>query len=233
MDKNSVIIVEDDEDLRDILVEGLRTVGLDAMGVGTAFDFYQALSARRFDVAIVDLGLPDRNGTEIVSHLRQNTAMGIIVLTGRGQIRDRVNGYDAGADHYFVKPTDTLELAAAVNSLAIRLRGKREAAAGADAGQWAYDSVYWTLTAPSGAAIRLTPKERVLIEALLAKPQETVTRPVILTALKYREDAFGNRALDALVRRLRRKVEETAGQELPVQTVHAYGYVFSAPFVAR
>lgn len=120
MAKVSVLIVDDDEVLRDVLVETLRTDDLDAMGVGTAADFIRALAIRHFDIAVVDLGLPDGDGKELVARLRRETDMGIVVLTSRGEIGERMGGYDAGADRYFVKPADTQELAEAVLGLKVR-----------------------------------------------------------------------------------------------------------------
>ena len=233
MSAHRVILVEDDTDLRESLIEGLTLLGTDVTGVGSAMEFYRTLAGQRFDVAVVDLGLPDEDGYEVVAHLRRETRMGVIILTAREALQDRVRGYDSGADLYFVKPVEIRELNAAVTSLVGRLGlGEEQAAASpaeADPNAWSYVAVDWGLTAPTGEAVRLTPKEKDLMELLLDRPGETVSRLDILDRLGYQADISGNRALDALVRRLRNKVRETAHAELPIRTVHAVGYVFTAP----
>ena len=103
----NVILVEDDIDLRDSLVEMLELSGFYTEGVGSAQEFYQALNTVRYDVAVIDLGLPDQSGLKVVEFLRDKTNMGIIILTARTSLNDRILGYDCGADHFFSKPVDT------------------------------------------------------------------------------------------------------------------------------
>jgi DNA-binding response OmpR family regulator len=106
MNKGNVIIVEDDPDLLENLVEFLMLEGFNVQGVSCVLDFFQTLSISDFDIAIVDIGLPDKSGFEVVKHLRDNTNMGIIILTARDSINDKMMGYDAGTDYYFVKPVE-------------------------------------------------------------------------------------------------------------------------------
>lgn len=117
-----VIIVEDDRDLRESLVEYLSLDGHDVTGVGSALEFYQALASSTFMIAVMDIGLPDQCGYVMAEFVRRNTPMGIIILTARSSIEDRVNGYRAGGDLYLVKPVDCRELSAAITSLAERQR---------------------------------------------------------------------------------------------------------------
>lgn len=225
----SLIVVEAESRLRQRIVEGLALDGISVASTATPLEFYRTLAGRRFDVAVVDLELPDQAGYEIVHHLHQNVGIGIVVLMADNDPLGRIRGYQAGADLCFAKPVDVKELGVVACNLAGRVRTKGEPP-GEQA--WRYDPIYWNLRAPGGIAVRLTPKEKTLMDNLLATPGVTVTRDRVLSALEYGVDAHGNRNLDTLVRRLRRKVEETAGQELPVQTVHAVGYVFTAPVSA-
>ncbi|MEO5335980.1 MAG: response regulator transcription factor [Magnetospirillum sp. WYHS-4] len=230
MESCSVIVVEGEAMLRDGLVEGLRREGIAAAGSGDTLGFYRSLTGKAFDVAVVDLELPEQEGYEIVHHLRSTTDMGIVVLTVGEDPMNRIRGYQAGADLCFVKPMMARELAAVVNNMVSRIHRRPTVDGTAN---WRYDPVYWVLKAPGGTSIRLTPKEKTLLDLLVGNSGRTVTRSQILGALEYGDGSLGNRNLDTLMRRLRRKVQETAGEELPVQTVHAVGYVFTAQVSAR
>ena len=112
-----ILLVEDDQDLRETIIESLAIHGLPVTGVGTGLEFYQTLNLQTFAVAIVDLGLPDLNGYDLVAYLRENSTLKIIILTARTALADRVKGYSTGADLYLVKPVDIEELAAAIFSI--------------------------------------------------------------------------------------------------------------------
>jgi DNA-binding response OmpR family regulator len=117
-----VIVVDDDVDLREGLVECLRLAGFEAIGVGSALNFYQALSTTCFDVAVLDVNLPDADGYSIARFLSERTNLGIVFMTGRGRKDDRIAGFRCGADLYFVKPVSAQELSLAIANLARRLR---------------------------------------------------------------------------------------------------------------
>lgn len=222
----SVICITGDQGIATQLGGAFAREGLEATMVADVLEFYKGLARQAFDVAVVDLTLPGQGGYDIVHHLRGNTGTAILVLTEDDDGMGRIRGYQAGADLCFAKPVDARELAVVVGNLAARIHRK---APNGRIGDWRYDPVYWVLHSPAGTAIRLTPKEKTVLDLLVGRSGETVPRPEILSALEYGSNAHGNRNLDTLMRRLRRKVQEEAGQELPVQTVHAVGYVFTAP----
>lgn len=225
-----VIIVEDDADLRDTLLKWLGLYGIDASGVGTGMEFYQRLAAGNYEVAILDVGLPDGDGFAIAEFVRRNTTMGIVMLTARGRTEDRVQGFESGADVYLIKPVDCRELVAAVGNLAKRI-SPAPAAANGDKNRetWLLDRTQWRLCAPDGSSIPLTSKEMRLVECLVGASGEPVVRGDLMAALDYVDGDQANRNLDALVRRLRRKAEGTFGNGLPIKTIHSVGYLFSAP----
>lgn len=231
-DKVRVIIVEDNRDLRESIVECLNLAGLDAGGVGSCLEFYRALAESSFSVAVVDVGLPDQSGYVLAEYIRKNTAMGVIILTARDAVEDRVQGYNSGADLYMVKPVDCRELAAAITNLAVRL-GDRIPETGRTMApeSWHLVRPSWRLVPPAGSAIPLTAKEMQFMECLALSPGKPVRRDTILAALGYRDDEYANRAMDSLVRRLRRKIEEGLCLPSPIKTIHAVGYCFSAPIV--
>ncbi len=115
-----IIFVEDDQDLRESIVQYLEDDGISMTAIGTAHEFISCLDSDTFDVAIIDVGLPDLSGYVLAEYARLKTDLGIIMLTARGKIEARVQGYLAGADLYLVKPVDMNELLAAITNLAKR-----------------------------------------------------------------------------------------------------------------
>lgn len=234
MRRNKILIVEDDPDLRESVVELLSEEGFDARGAGHALDFFEILSGETFDIAIVDIGLPDKSGFDIVRHLRQHTNMGIVVLTARGTSGDRVEGYTAGADIYFVKPVSGPELTAAVKNISDRLQ---KSCPGTDLpgpgpeSVWRYDAVSWKLSCPQGRETALTTKEQAFIRILVDHHPEPVHRNALLTRLDYHtEGPYGNRSLDVMVARLRKKIKQDTGIQAPIKTVRSMGYGLSSNF---
>ncbi len=233
-----IIIAEDDADLRESFQECLHLQGFDVTGAGSALEFFQAISTQDFDVAIIDAGLPDQSGFEIVKVLTRRPTMGVIMVTARGETEDRIRGFNSGSDLYFVKPVDCRELAAAITSLVRRLKGGAGPAAdvpvspplaGRAAGMWRFDRGNWTLGLSDGPSVNLTSAEVRLMETLLDQPGTTVSRQDLLSAQQYEDDEAGHRNLEAVIRRLRRKIEGATGGRAPIQTVHNRGYMFSAP----
>ncbi len=227
-------MVEDDRDMRESMVEYLNLAGLDVIGVGSGLEFYQALASSFFSIAVVDLGLPDQNGYVLVEYIRKNTTMGAIILTARDAVGDRVLGYESGADLYLVKPIDCRELAAAIMSLAGR-RGDRVSSASPVPAceSWRLVRSSWHLATPAGQAIKLTAREMQLIERLAESPGKPVKRDMLLARLGYGEDEYANRAMDSLMRRLRRKIEGSWTPPSPIKTIRSVGYCFSAPIVVE
>lgn len=230
----AAILVEDDQDLREALVGTLGGLGLTVTGAGCALEFYQSLLGRRYDLAIVDLGLPDGDGLSIVRFLAERGDMGIIILTAAGGTEDRISGFHSGADLYFVKPVDCRELAAAATRLATRRAVCAAAAAAPPAAAsecWVVRPAQWRLVSPAGTAMPLTPKEMKFINLLARHHKRVVRRSDVLQLLGYSDDTAGNRRLDALVSRLRLKADSLLDRSLPVSTVHGVGYAFSAPML--
>lgn len=227
-----IIFVEDDIDLRDSITEYLTLSGLSVTGVGCCIDCYAALKGADFQVAVVDVSLPDQSGFVLTEYLRKNTALGIIILTARETLEDRVHGYSSGADLYLVKPVNTKELLAAIKSLAGRQRpDQRAPLPPAKWTPWQLQKDAWALVTPVGAALELTAKEFRFLEALISTPGKAVDRDHLIALLGYSDDEYANRAMDSLVRRLRRKIEEATQLPSPIKTIHAIGYCFTSPAV--
>lgn len=232
-EKTRVILVEDDRDLRESLVEYLNLAGHRAEGVGSGLEFYNNLALHTYEIAVVDLGLPDQDGFVLIEYARKNSEMGLIILTARDGVENRVSGYDAGADIYLVKPVDGRELAAAITSLAGRRRESSVAQESAPAAGWQLDLGAWTLTAPTGEITTLTGKEIQFMAQLAECPGQPAPRENLLLCLYASQEEAAGRALESLVRRLRAKIVEATGTASPIKTSHTVGYVFAADLLVR
>jgi DNA-binding response OmpR family regulator len=229
-DQIKVILVEDDQDLRESIVEYLTLSGLDVTGVGSGLEFYQTLAGGSFNIAIFDVGLPDQSGYTLAEYARQKTSMGIIIMTARGEAADRLQGYSSGADLYLVKPVDCRELAATIRNLYRRLSALTvQSPQTPPAHSWVLEKSTWRLVTPDRCVITLTAKEMQFISCLAAADGNTVSREHLLDKLGYGDDEYANRAMDSLVRRLRRKIEEQTSTTSPLKTVHTMGYCFTSP----
>lgn len=228
-----VILIEDDADFRNGLAEFLRLKDVNVTEVASGADCYSALRGNRFDVAIVDINLPDISGFKLARTLSGERRMGVIILTARGARMDRIKGYKGGADLFLTKPVDGDELVLAVRNLARRIAESRPpAASGIRVAPSASDP--WKLllrrrclVAPDGSVLQLSGREMIIMEHLSRKDGETAERDELISLLKY--DTLGpeSRSLDALLRRLRRKAEG-CGLDLPLVTVRGLGVRFTS-----
>lgn len=226
-----VALVEDDPDLREELTFGLTRLGFRVWAVESAAEFYQELGERPCHVALIDVGLPDEDGFSLSSRLRAVSGIGIIMLTGRGHLEDRVRGLQGGADAYLVKPVDLRELAAVISGVVRRtwfpgaqLAAPVEVNLGMD---WTLEPTERVLVAPQGAwRLRLTASEYAFMDHMLRNFQQVVSRAQAADAIDPTRPAdFDLHRIDMLVSRLRRKAEE-AQVELPLRAVRGRGYVF-------
>ena len=232
MSQIQLILVEDDTDLRETLVEALAIHGYPVIGVGTGLAFYQEMGRRSFDIAIIDLGLPDLDGYDLVEFVRRNTAAGVIVITSRDDIADRVKGYDSGADLYLTKPVNTRELAAAIASIAARRHLSATVSVPPKIEFWRLFQDSWRLTAPGGEEFSLNQKEFQLLMELVAENGKPVARETLLIGIYGGNNVTMARSLEVLVSRLRIRFREQCGRTLPLQTVVGVGYRFAGTLAA-
>ena len=190
--------------------------------VDTAYDGQQGLHrglTRAYDVMVVDRGLPVMDGAELITLLRsRGVATPTLVLTARGSVADRVEGLDAGAQDYLVKPFEIPELLARVRAL---LRRTDAAATTVCAGGLRLDRVTRRVsgTTPEGAEVELSEREASLLATLMGAPSRIFSRGQLLDAVFDGAESPG--AVDSYVHYLRRKL----GKQV-VRTVHRTGYQF-------
>lgn len=216
-----IVIVEDDEDFRATLTDALSSPGRDVLSLANATEFRERASDDNFDLAIVDINLPDDSGFAVVRHLRETSLTRIIILSGRDTMADRVEGYTHGADIYMVKPTAQAELLAAVDSLL-----KRDGAeSGGELGGWRVDKEGSLLT-PEGHKVNLSVRQMDFMKRIMRSPGKAVKRDDLRRAIGIEETDESGRALDMFVTRLRREIEDQTKQKAPIETVPRQGFAF-------
>jgi DNA-binding response OmpR family regulator len=214
-----LLVVEDDRALSGMLVDLFTGEGY---RVDTAFDAQQGLHRALtgdYDALIVDRGLPVMDGTELVAVLRsRGVSVPALMLTARGSVEDRVEGLDAGAQDYLVKPFEVPELLARVRAL---VRRNDDAATVLNAGRLRLDLMTRRVTGdtPAGADVELSDRESALLAALMGAPGQVFSRAQLLA--RAFEGVESDGTVDLYVHYLRRKL----GKQV-VRTVHGSGYRF-------
>jgi DNA-binding response OmpR family regulator len=228
----NILLVEDDQDLNETITRFLRFAGNQVTSTFNAKEFNDCLALNSFDIAVIDIGLPDESGLMLAERLRKTSDIGIIILTAHAEIDDRVQGYAVGADLYMVKPVVMVELAAAINSIAKR-RLERQSTPATPISTWVLVRSSRHLISPEGTAISLSAKEFELFFLLANAQGQPVKRKDLTAALHYPNDLYGGRALDNLVRRIRVKIRSQAGVDDLIHTFHSQGFYISAEVIVR
>lgn len=224
----NLILLEDEAVLRQELTEFLGDCGYRVSAVADLAGFHACYAPARHHIAVVDLGLPDGDGMELVRSLRvQNQQIGIVVFTARGATQDKVSGLNCGADYYLPKHTDLDELAATLASLRRRL-GEPAATPG-----WVLELGPRRLLPPGCDAIALSQQDAIVLQVLMTEPERIVSRQQIVQSLGEDFLDYDQRRLDTQIRRLRRKTEQATGLSLPINTARNAGYRFFANAAVR
>jgi two-component system OmpR family response regulator len=221
-----LLLIEDNARLASLIREGLDRQGFAVDWYETVEGAELALKIAVYDLMLLDLGLPDGDGLDLVRNVRlRKNATPILVLTARGGLDDRVNGLDAGADDYLVKPFQIPELAARCRAL-LRRPG---ASLGTQliAGNVVFNSAARSVSV-AGRSVEATPREVDLLETLLRRAGSVVAKPALESALYPMDAEVTPNALEASVSRLRKRLA-AAGADVQVRTVHGVGYALFVP----
>jgi DNA-binding response OmpR family regulator len=222
-----VVIVEDDPDVAKIIEQVLNDFAFRTVWCRSAGDLLRRLRSLAPDLCIIDLGLPDMDGFEVMQRVRAQSACGIVILTGRAHISDRVMGLELGADDYVLKPFEPRELVARVRSI---LRRQESAGSGparqiAEFAGWRFNLGNNTLQAPHGEEQQLSTSEAELLKVFVSNPNRILQREKLMGT---RDLAPTDRSIDVRISRLRRKLEPDAQSPAFIKTVYGAGYLFLA-----
>jgi two-component system, OmpR family, KDP operon response regulator KdpE len=220
----SVLVVEDDQFVRSALIRHLTEASHTVRSVGTALEALREVAHFRFDVVILDLGLPDLDGVDVITGLRGWSSVPILVLSGRADSVDKVSAFDAGADDYVTKPFGMDELLARLRAMLRRTAPTTDQPT-VEFGEICIDLAATRVTR-RGEEVRLTPTEWRLLELLVRHPGRLISQRQILEQVwgPGYENAQGN--LRLYVAQLRRKLEEEPSRPLHLRTEPGMGYRF-------
>jgi DNA-binding response OmpR family regulator len=212
-----LLVVEDERELAELLRHGLEKAGFAVDSVHSMRHADEHLDVETYDALVLDLALPDGDGLDLLRRLRKRaSALPVLILTARDGLDDRVNGLDSGADDYLVKPFHVPELVARIRAvlrvtltaanLTLDTTGRRASVDGAD--------------------IRLSGRELALLELLMRRQGEVVSREALESGLYSFADELGSNAMEVMLHRLRRKLADAAA-DVVVHTVRGIGYLLT------
>lgn len=220
-----ILIVEDDAHIRRLLKATMQRAGHEAAEAADARQALSLLDIERPDVVLLDLGLPDRDGLELIEPIRLRSAATLIVVSARHDSDEKVAALDLGADDYITKPFDTEELLARIRTA---LRHQRAAAAGEEASEFATGALRIDFdhrrVLRDGAEVHLTPKEYAVLYELARRPDRVLSHAHLLKAVWGPAQEDRVEYLRIVVRGLRQKLEADPAQPRLIVNELAVGY---------
>jgi DNA-binding response OmpR family regulator len=231
-----ILVVDDDPRIRQMLTRYFEQEGYQVCAAADGVAMRAQLNAKPIDVILLDIVMPGQDGLTIAREIRAKSDVGIIMLTSKDEVLDRVVGLEVGADDYIAKPFHLREVLARVKSLvrrrkpapdpARRTEEKAEDVIRFDG--WVLDTARRQLVSPSGKDVALTSGEFDLLAALAKHPGRVFSRETLMEHNRGRELKAFDRTIDAQIARLRKKIEQDPKNPTIVRSVRAVGYVFTA-----
>ncbi|MDE2439418.1 MAG: response regulator [Betaproteobacteria bacterium] len=228
--KPLIWVVDDDPELRTLLLEYLGAQGFEVRGFPDGRDIERRLLRERPDLIVLDYMLPGDDGLTLCRRIRASDEVGIIMLTARNELSDRIAGIDGGADDYIGKPFAPQELVVRIRSVLRRRLAIPPGAPKADEecvtfGDYRLDfgsRILWR----RHEAVTLTTTEFALLSALCRNPHRPLTRERLLELARGPGTETGDRSVDVQISKLRKMIHGAVNQPEFIQTVWGYGYVF-------
>jgi two-component system phosphate regulon response regulator OmpR len=225
----TILVVDDEPDVREVLQEYFACHGYEALGAASADEAKAIVAQRPVDLARVDIHMPGEDGLSLARHLRERYAtIAIVMLTSASTVVDRIVGLEMGADDYVPKPFDPRELLARVRSVLRRTSAARRADLGAARvriGRCVLDLAAHRLVDEQGSEVAMSPLEFDLLKAFAENPHRALSRERILNLNQRDWDPF-DRSVDLRVMRLRKKVEPDPEHPRFIRTIRNEGYIF-------
>src|SRR6187549_1443126 len=222
----TVLVVDDEKQIATIARDYLTRAGFSVTLASDGAAGLEMARQKRPDLVVLDLGLPRLDGLEVARALRRESDVPIIMLTARVDEQDRLRGFEIGADDYMTKPFSPRELVARVSSVLRRARYDPERTTRFDVTDLSIDSTRMRVER-NGAAIDFTATEFQLLAALARHPGRVFTRAQLLDVVRGAEVDSFERAIDAHVKNIRRKLERDPHRPRYVLTVYGIGYKFA------
>jgi two-component system, OmpR family, response regulator len=227
----TILIVDDDRDIRTLLQDYLETNGYRTHGAGDGAAMWKLLDNTKPDLIVLDLNLPGEDGLTLCRKLRAHSTLPVIMLTARSEPLDRILGLEMGADDYLPKPFEPRELLARIRS--VLRRSNNAAASGVEKASrirfsnWVLDLTARHLVNPQGTVIMLSGAEFRLLKVFLEHPNRVLNRDQLLNLTQGRDADPFDRSIDIQISRLRQKLGEDARLPQIIKTVRNGGYVLA------
>jgi two-component system OmpR family response regulator len=233
-----ILIVDDDPEIRRLLVDYLAKNGFAALAAGGGREMSRLLERHKVDLLVLDLMLPDADGLDLCRDLRARGDLPVLMLTARGEETDRIIGIEMGADDYLVKPFNPRELLARIKTILRRTRAlppnmRPEAQRYLAFAGWLLDTATRVLRAPDGILVSLSGSEYQLLRILLEHPNRVLNRDQLIELIHGRDAEAYDRAIDVQVCRLRQRLRDDSREPQLIQTQRGKGYVLAAAVEGR
>jgi two-component system phosphate regulon response regulator OmpR len=228
--KATILIVDDEPDVREVLEEYFGTHGYATMGAESAAAARAIAAGHHIDLALVDIHMPGEDGLSLARHLRERYSQtAVVMLTSADTVVDRIVGLEMGADDYVPKPFDPRELLARIKSVLRRTSVAGRVDIGDERvriGRCVLDLAAHRLTDKTGEEVAMSPLEFDLLKAFAKHPNQALSRERILGLSQQRDwDPF-DRSVDLRVMRLRKKIEPDPEHPQYIKTIRNEGYIF-------
>ena len=224
---DSILIIDDDQELTDLLETYLGDFGYQTTAAHTPSKGLELLGASDFDLVILDVMLPELDGFKVCKTIRETSTLPIIMLTARGEITDRVVGLELGADDYLPKPFEARELVARIQ--AVLRRGHKPARKDVlHAGSLKISLEKYTATL-DGVALKLTTTEFEMLALLVQGQGRVLSRDYIMQNMRGVDWKAFDRSVDVLISRIRNKLQDDPKNPRYIRTIRGAGYMFLGP----
>jgi len=230
MAENSILIVEDETHILEATSSYLTLEGFAVHEARTLEQAFLTLEQHTVDIIILDLGLGQEDGLDLITSGIVSKSTKIIITSARNEIQDRVKGFNLGVDTYLVKPISLEELGSIIHNF---IRKTKLDAPFVKETKWKLDKKSWILTAPNHKDAKLTLSEMKLLLKLGEKIGVPVTRKQIILALDADIATYDLRRLEVLVRRLRKKTQDKTALKIPISTARNVGYAFTEELIIQ
>ena len=230
--QNTLLIVDDDREIRSLLADYLETHGYTTLTAGDGQGMWTNLEKQSVDLIVLDLNLPGEDGLTLCRNLRAKSTVPVIMLTARSEPLDRILGLEMGADDYLPKPFEPRELLARIRSVLRRSQANGEHGdlnkpQKLKFGDWTVDLVARHLISPDNRVIALSGSEYRLLNIFLDQPNTVLNRDQLLNMTQGRDADPFDRSIDIQISRLRQKLGEDARSPQIIKTVRNGGYVLT------
>ncbi len=234
--RHHILLVDDEASIREPLTKYLERQGYRVTAVENADEARTAIASYDIDIVLLDIMMPGEDGLSLCQYLAANAGPPVILLTAKSETADRIMGLEIGADDYLAKPFSPRELVARIKIILRRIGDRSDAQSDVTAYRfngWLLHTTEQKLYDPGGVLVSLSTGEYRLLEVLLQRPGQILTRDQLLDLTSGREGGPLDRTMDNQISRLRRKIEIDVKEPQYIRTIWGGGYRFCVEVIAQ